>query len=98
MLSLSDITKLLEQIPLWKRLAALPARIEAVEARLAEAERKLAERPAPEACPLCGAAMQTTAVRPDPTFGEFGMKQHTIVCTNAACRHTDTRQVDPRKK
>jgi len=43
MVSLSDITALLEKIPLWKRLTTLPDQIRALEGRVAKLESRLAE-------------------------------------------------------
>lgn len=67
-----------------------PARIDALEKRLAALEVK------PKAvgglpCPACGEpAMRRTAVKPDPTFGDMGVKLETWTCGD--CGETDERQ------
>lgn len=73
----------------------LPKRVKELEERVAALEAKPAAKPA-EACPLCDAPMKVTAVEDDPTFGVFGVKEHTLTCSS--CGHVETRQIDPRKR
>ncbi len=89
-LSASDILKILDKLPLWKTLATLPARLDALEKRLAALEGKSAKGAAGQVnCPACGEIMKFAGERPDPIFGEMGMKQHDFRC---ACGHVTTRQ------
>lgn len=54
--SVSDIIKLLEQIPIWKQLKAIPQELEQLRRRVDALEAKLASPPAPgKECPACGA-------------------------------------------
>lgn len=49
MISVDDVLKILDRIPIWKNLAALPAKVAALEKRVAELEtynNALAEQPA----------------------------------------------------
>lgn len=71
-----------------------PARLDELEKRVAALEAR-ARGGAVDACPLCGGEMKATKVRDHPTFGRFGMKEHTLSC--AGCSHTETRRVDPNK-
>ena len=45
-----DLISLLEQVPLWKRLSGMPARLEELERRVAALE----ERPKLPICEKCG--------------------------------------------
>jgi C4-type Zn-finger protein len=78
---------------MWKRLVALPQRLAELEARVTALEGKA--RPSRAQCPICHATMKTTAVAPDPIFGQMGVQRHTMVCPE--CQHTENRQVDPKK-
>ena len=100
-ISVSDIIKLLEQIPIWKAIRELPKRITELEARVAslEAERRtLPQAPKiPEArlCPLCHAEMKVTREAPHPEFDFAGLKVHHMECTS--CGNTATRDFQPGK-
>ena len=93
MVSIGDILKLLDQIPIWKTLKALPARVETLEKQVAALEQRLSEKPAAAPCPKCRAGMEVTDVVPDPTFGDLGGQQHTLKCPS--CGHTEKRLVTP---
>ncbi|MBX6382111.1 MAG: hypothetical protein IRZ07_03920 [Microbispora sp.] len=81
--------KLLEQVPLWKRLKELPGRVEALERRIAALE---AARPAADACPKCHApALRLLAETPDPMFGDLGVKLRAFRCE--ACGFETSRQI-----
>lgn len=84
--------KALERIPLWKRVSALPDRMEAMEARLAALELKIAGGHG-AACPICEApGFKRTASKPHPTFAFVGLKTDTYSC--GACGHSETRDRD----
>lgn len=89
--SVSDMLKLLEAVPGWKALLALPRRVSELEARVAALEGKPVKKVA--TCPICGGAMKVTAVTPDPTFGVLGLQRHSLLCDG--CQHSETRQIDP---
>lgn len=95
MISLTDIVRLLEQLPIWKQLVAIPKRMDALEARIAALETKAITPPVPlkDPCPLCGVGMKVTAVRPDPAFGRAGVKRHDMECPG--CGHKEDKQVRP---
>lgn len=100
MISVSDIIKLLEQIPIWKTLRDTPKKIQDLEARMAaletaaSAQRALPKIPAAKACPMCGAEMKVTAERPHPSFAFAGVKLHDMACS---CGHKTERLFDPSK-
>lgn len=97
MISVSDILKILDQVPVWKTLTALPKRLRDLEERVAKLEGRPAAKPA-DACPICGEAMKVTASRPHPLWGSMaGIKEQTLTCTSPDCGHTDTREFDPAK-
>jgi hypothetical protein len=91
LISVSDILKILDQIPIWKKVSALPARIEALEKRVAELER--AKPPATGICPLCQSPVRVEKEVDDPIFGPLGGKRHHLRCTNPSCDYTGTRSI-----
>lgn len=93
--SVSDILKVLDQVPGWKAVMGLPKRVKELEERVAALEARPAAKPA-EACPLCDAAMKVTAVDEDPIFGVFGQQRHTLTCVG--CGHSEERKVDLAKR
>lgn len=99
-ISVSDIIKLLDQLPVWKTVSALPKRVETLEARCAELERRLAVAEAAPAsapgqiCSTCGVpAMRRMSQKPHPTFGVLGGKLEVWTCT--ACGEVDERTTKP---
>ncbi len=97
MISVSDILKLLEQLPWWKRLREAPARIDELERRLNALEGRAA-KPAPPAgreCPRCGVTMAVVREKPDLMFGPVGVKAHDLRCPD--CGEETTRQYSPGK-
>jgi copper chaperone CopZ len=97
-LSVSDIIKLLEQVPGWKAVVALPRRLAELEARVKALERGQA-RPkdalGPKDCPICGAVMSVVEETDDPNFGPMGVKIHRMHCDN--CGQNAKRQFEPGK-
>lgn len=84
---LSEILALLDKWPEWKRVREAPARLDALEKRMALLEQK-APVTAGRPCPACGQpAMRRTGVKPDPMFGDMGVKLETWTC--ASCGGTD---------
>jgi hypothetical protein len=99
-ISVSDIIKILDQIPIWKSVRELPKRVTELESRLAALEnatKAQAQLPKPQPgreCPLCGAEMKVTAERPHPQFDFAGAKIHDMEC---ACGNKAERQFTPGK-
>ncbi len=87
MLTVSDMLKILDNVPVWKTLVTLPRRVEALEKRLAALEAKPAA-PDWKTCARCGGAMAVTAEKPDPVFGDAGKKIFDLRC--GACGHATT--------
>ncbi len=100
MSAIADVAKLLEQIPIWKRLKGMPAEIEGLQARVAALEALVKTRPAAETCPLCNSgSLKVTSVKPHPIFGDVGgLQERTMKCDNSSCGHTETREYDPNKR
>jgi DNA repair exonuclease SbcCD ATPase subunit len=49
-----------------------------------------------EICPVCRKGkLETKVVRKHPTFGDMGVQEHDLECSNEACQHTESRMVDP---
>jgi hypothetical protein len=100
-ISVSDILKILDQIPVWRNLSALPRKVAALEERIAALESaKLALPPPPKidaakACPMCGTEMKITAETDHPEFGFAGLKIHQMTCPG--CDQKATREFKPGK-
>lgn len=81
MISVSDILKILDQIPIWKTLRELPKRLEALESRVAQLEAKpMSVTPKGRECPSCGVPMKLTMESSDPELGAAGVKVHALYC------------------
>lgn len=91
MFSVSDILKLLDQIPIWRSLKALPERVVALEQRVSKLEAELERRPPAEVCPLCHREMKLSAVE---THWSGDVEFHTYQCTTEGCGHKRTKRVD----
>ena len=97
-LSVSDIIKLLEQVPGWKAVAGLPKRLAELEARVKALESgagRPSQAPGPRDCAKCGAVMRVTDERSDQTFGRHGVVVHVMACDN--CGHTTERKYSARQ-
>jgi hypothetical protein len=89
-ISVSDIIKLLEQVPGWKAVVGLPKRLAELEARVkALEEAKGAAKPNPRDCPICGARMTVVSETDHPTLGPVGVKVHAMRCDG--CGNTASR-------
>jgi hypothetical protein len=96
--SVSDIIKLLEQVPGWKAVVGLPKRLAELEARVKTLETGNTARPVvarPKDCPICGAAMRVTAETEHGVFGMQGLKTHSMKCDG--CGNTAERMYTPGK-
>ncbi|MHB2265673.1 hypothetical protein [Aliihoeflea sp. PC F10.4] len=91
MFTVSDILKVLDQIPVWKSLKALPGKLDALEKRVSELEAELARRPAPEVCPLCHGEMKLSNVE---THWMGDTEFHNYVCSTEGCSHKRQRRVN----
>jgi len=81
MISVSDILKLLEKIPVWKDLVALPAKVKRLEDRVAQLESD------PEAkgdtCPYCEQqTLKLLEIKEDGPFGDLGGQKWVYKCSN----------------
>lgn len=96
MSAIGDIASLLEKIPIWKRLKALPEQFDALQVRVAALENEIAKRPSLEECPICGTGkLKVTHVGPHPRMGAVGLQERTLKCDNPSCAHTERRMHDP---
>ena len=93
-LSVSDILKLLEQIPIWKNVRTLPERLAQLEDRVSALEAAAAEpaRAPGQPCPSCGAygLRRTKAVMSRGPFAAMGAKDEIWTCSE--CGQTDERR------
>jgi hypothetical protein len=93
LISVSDILKLLDQMPVWKTLKALPPRIEALERRVAELEggRQLPGTSPGQPCPACGhhSLRRTSSKTSTGPFGALGARDEIWTCGN--CGEIDQR-------
>lgn len=92
---LGELNELLKQIPVWRELVTLPARVRAIEERIGLATGPLVDDR--ETCRYCRKGkLDLTSSVPDPTFGELGVKLETMTCD--ACGRTEERQFDNSKR
>jgi endogenous inhibitor of DNA gyrase (YacG/DUF329 family) len=97
--SVSDMLKLLDQIPIWKAVSGLPKRVANLERKVADLQEKSAGTialPTGESgreCPICGATMKVTLETPHRHFGFSSLKIHHMECPE--CRHKTTRTFRP---
>lgn len=97
MISVSDVLKLLEQVPVWKQLRQLPTQMKDLEARVADLERK-AVAPAPgkdRICPKCDGELKVTGTMPHRQFKFAGVETHFVACQ--VCDYKAERLYDPNK-
>lgn len=89
---LEELNDLLDRLPLWKRLASAPDRLQALEQRVAALEAQLAGKPG-ALCPICNApGFSRTSSREHPTFAFAGLKLDSYAC--ATCGHSEERERD----
>src|ERR1700730_9531985 len=100
MISVSDILKILDQIPIWKAVTGLPRRVAELERKMGELQEQVATGaktkvvPGRE-CPICGSPMKVLTESAHPTFGFSGMKIHNMECPD--CGNKTTRTFEPGK-
>lgn len=96
MISVSDIVKLIEQVPLWKIIKELPKKVNELENRISLLEEKIdVGGGAAMACPKCGNKMAVISESEHGMFGFAGVKTHTMKCEK--CQNIATRDFDPGK-
>jgi hypothetical protein len=96
--SVSDIIKLLEEIPIWKAVASLPKRIAELEKRVQQLEAGATARPLARTgkeCPICDSAMKVLLEYPHRELGPAGVMTHELKCPN--CDHKSIRAFSPGK-
>ncbi len=99
--SVSDLIKLLDELPIWRAVAGLPKRLAELERKVTELEGTVKAQPpastVPEAriCQLCRQEMKVIEEKPDRVFGTMGVKVHVMECT--ACKSVVERQFHPAK-
>jgi len=98
--SVSDILKILNDIPIWKAVVGLPKRVAELERAVGELREKSAVTPSRKAppgreCPICGATMKVLSESEHPTFGFAGVKVHNMECPE--CGNKTTRDFNPGK-
>lgn len=90
---LGELNDLLKQIPVWRDLVTLPARVRALEERLGIGAAIVDDRPV---CGFCRTGkLDLIDEKPDDVFGDLGVMRHTLKCSNVGCGKTTTRQRDP---
>jgi hypothetical protein len=94
--SVSDILKILEQIPIWKAVTGSPKRVAELERKVAQLEEKSTSKaPLGRDCPICGATMKVLSEKPHPMFGFGGIKIHQMKCPE--CDNETQRSFEPGK-
>jgi uncharacterized protein with PIN domain len=76
----STFIKVLKESPFWKRLTALPDKVDALERRIAEIENNLNRAPG-EKCKYCGSyAVRKESEKVDYIGGEHDLKTEIWRC------------------
>lgn len=99
LISVSDVLKLLDQLPVWKTIKLLPQRVDALEKENAVLKQRLDEllaepnQAAGEVCKACGEpAVRRISSKPSSvSFGRLGARDEVWKCE--ACGDTETRLV-----
>jgi hypothetical protein len=97
-ISVQDVIKLLDEIPIWKAVAGLPKRIAELERKVAALETAAgakAAAPTGKECPICGATMRVVKETDDPHFDFAGVKVLQMEC--GECGGQTTRTFEPGK-
>ena len=97
-LSVSDVIKLLDEIPIWKAVAGLPKRIAELERKVAALETTASAKaaaPTGKECPICGVTMTVVKETPHPRLGFGGLMSHQMVCNE--CGEKTTRAFESGK-
>lgn len=86
---LDDVLKVLDRIPIWKRLQNLPSEVDGLRTRVDELESKLGGKWPPDVCRYCG----ERALRLASTYGPTakGKMQEEWKCNS--CGQYDTRLI-----
>ena len=89
-----DVLDALNKLPFFKELATLPKRVRALEEKLNMAGAiAVDDRPV---CPFCRTGrVNLIDEKPDPTFGDLGVKEQTLKCENPDCGKERKQQFDP---
>jgi Zn ribbon nucleic-acid-binding protein len=92
MAMLEELNTLLERIPVWRQLVALPERVRALEARLAAMESRLAGSTG-ALCPKCDApALKFAGTATDAATAMLGFTIDVLRCDS--CGHEERRHRD----
>jgi uncharacterized protein with PIN domain len=93
----SDILKILDQVPIWRAMTQLPKRVQALEEKLAALEARLAASPPQAAAPAqpcryCGerALRLTSSERSKRPSGRLGARDEVWTCS--ACGRWEERE------
>ncbi len=99
-LSVSDILKILNNIPIWKAVVGLPKRVADLERAVDELQGKSSgtssvKVPSGRECPICGATMKVLSESAHPDFDFAGIKLHQMECSE--CGNKTNRDFEPGK-
>jgi hypothetical protein len=97
-ISVSDVIKLLDEVPIWKAVVGLPKRIAELERKVTALETAASAKaaaPTGKECPICGATMKVVRETSHHEFGTFGVMVHQMVC--GECGQQTTRNFEPGK-
>lgn len=78
---LADLWNMVKDSREWKAMSEAARKIPELEARIAALEKKQKSPSSEYICDHCGGlGLRRTGNRPDPIFGDLGVKQSVFVC------------------
>ncbi|WP_321891735.1 hypothetical protein [Paraburkholderia tropica] len=91
-ISASDLLKVLEQLPVWRKVVSMSNEIDALKKRIELLEQTQQQVPKADQCPKCrGLAFRLQETVPDPTFGALGVQRSLYKCSS--CGYSKYEQI-----
>jgi hypothetical protein len=85
---LEDVQKMLDRIPIWKRLGEVPGEVDDLKRRVAELEAKYEGKFPPDVCKYCGerAVRMSHSMPPDDGKGKTRQEWTCAICQQVEIR------------
>lgn len=91
-ISLGDLAKLMEQLPIYKQMISLKGEVEALRKRVELLEQSASATPKADQCPKCrGLSFGLDRTVADPTFGDLGVQRDYYRCQSCGYERSEQR-------